>query len=200
MTTRKIMHTSAIVAVAIALVVSLSQTQSTTAAEEPNGNSAYKFAEGVYPQATFTFREATVTYDFQAFDQVNHLLDLASSGVSIPTSPEFTLERIVGNTPYLHRAVDQTWEYFGPVSSVEYPYKRFDVTVDFIQAGEPVRTLKYGDCSIKDYRIKTKFDKEEGWMGKGFAVAEIYIFSCAGFKPIAPLYDQMAATSYKNGK
>ena len=194
---QKTTYASVIAAVAIAsiaLVVGLSQTQSTTAQSTPLGNNVYVFAEGVYPQATFTFREAVVTYDFQAFTQTNSLFDTRSNGVAISTSPEFILERIVGDTPYLHRAVDETWENGGRTTPKEYPYRQFDVTVDFIQAGESVRTFAYGDCSVTNYKVRTEYDKEEGYAtgGRtGFAVIETYTFICTGFEPTAPIYDAM---------
>jgi hypothetical protein len=194
---QKITNTSVIAAIAIAtiaLVVGLSQTQTTTAADTPVGNNVYVFAEGVYPQATFKFREATVTYDFQAYTQVNNLFNTLSSGVSRSTSPEFTLQRVVGDTPYLHQAIDQSWKYGGKISAMEYPYREFEVTIDFIQAGQPVRTFSYGDCSVTNYKVATEFDKEEGYTtgGKtGFAVMETYTFTCNGLEPTSPIYDAM---------
>jgi hypothetical protein len=204
---QKITNTSVIAAIAIAtiaLVVGLSQTQTTTAQSTPLGNDVYVFAEGVYPQATFKFREAIVTYDFQGFTQVNSLFNTLGGGLAKSTSPEFTLQRIVGETPYLHRAVDQTWENNGKISGLEYPYREFDVTIDFVQAGQPVRTLSYGDCSITNYKVATEFDKEEGYTtgGKtGFAVMETYTFTCNGYKAIAPTYDAMIKVKQNgNGK
>jgi hypothetical protein len=204
---QKITNTSVIAAIAIAtiaLVIGLSQTETTTAQNAPLGNDVYVFAEDVYPQATFQFREATVTYDFQAFAQVNNLFNTLGGGVSKSTSPEFTLQRIVGDTPYLHKAVDETWKNNGKATPLEYPYRQFDVTVDFVQAGQPVRTLSYGDCSVINYKIVTDFDKEEGYTtgGKtGFAVMETYTFACNGYDPIATTYNAMIkAKQNGNGK
>jgi hypothetical protein len=198
---QKITTSSIIAAIAIAsiaLVVGLSQTQTTTAADAPTGNNVYVFAEGVNPQVTFKFKEATVTYDFQAYTQTNSLFDTRSGGVSRSTAPEFVLERIAGDTPYLHRAVDQTWENAGRITGLEYPYRLFDVNVDFIQAGQPVRSFEYGDCSVTNYKVRTEYDKEEGYTtgGKtGFAVIETYTFICNGFNPVATMYDTMKANN-----
>lgn len=198
MISQKITYTSVIAAIAIAsiaLVVGLSQTQSTTAQSAPTGNNVYVFAEGVYPQATFKFRDATVTYDFQLYDTTNNLFSSSASGFATKqVAPEFTLIRIVGDSPYLHEAVDQTFAYNGKTTGFDYPYKEFDVIVDMIQAGQPVRTMEYSDCSITNYKINTRTDNEEGYTtgGKtGFAVAETYTFICTGFKPHSPIYDQM---------
>ena len=177
----------------IALVVGLSQTTSTMAADAPKGNEMYIFAEGVSPQATFEFRDQTVTYDFQLYDTTNNLFSTSASGFTTKqTAPEFTLIRAVGDTPYLHEAVDQTFEYGGK-SMQDYPYKFFGVTVDMIQAGKVLRTMEYDDCSINNYKINSRTDNEEGYTtGKtGFALVETYTFVCNGFTPSSPLYDKM---------
>ncbi|MEM3008171.1 MAG: hypothetical protein QXW37_06575 [Candidatus Nitrosotenuis sp.] len=196
---QKITFTSVVVAIAIAsiaMVVGLSHTQQTTAQSAPLGNNVYVFAEGVYPQATFKFRDATVTYEFQLYDTVNNLFSSGPSSAftTRQVAPEFTMARVVGETPYLHEAVDQTFQYNGRSSGFDYPYKEFDVTVDMMQAGQSVRTMEYADCSITNYKINTRTDNEEGYTtgGKtGFAVVETYSFTCAGFTPHAPTYDKM---------
>jgi len=190
---QKITNTSVIAAIAIAtiaLVVGPSQTQTSTAADEPLGNNVYVFAEGVYPQATFKFKDATVTYEFQAFTQTSSLLDDRGK----PTAPEFTLQRVVGDTPYLHRAVDEAFQNGGNFGSIELPYQKFDVKMEMIQAGESMRSFKYVDCQIINYKTATEFDKEEGYTtgGKtGFAVMETFTFGCLGMKPVATTFDDM---------
>lgn len=177
----------------IALVVGLSQTTSITAADAPKGNQMYIFAEGVSPQVTFEFRDQTVTYDFQMYDVTSNLFSTSASGFSTKqVAPEFTLIRAVGDTPYLHEAVDQTFEH-GKSGGFEYPYKEFDVTVEMIQAGQSMRTMEYDDCSINNYKINSRTDNEEGYTtGKtGFALVETYTFVCTGFTPSSPLYDKM---------
>lgn len=202
MNKRQITGTSVIAAVAIfsiALVLGLSQTQTITAADPPKGNGAYVFAEGVSPEATFKFREKTVTYEFQGFTTVNNLFGTIGGGFQTKqTSPEFTLQKIVGDTPYLHEAVDQTYEQGGNLAGQEYPYQKFDVEVKMKLDGKSVRTLKYGDCSVANYKITSEFDKEEGYTtaGKtGFALLETYTFQCKGFKPTSPIYDDMKDTN-----
>lgn len=197
MNTQNMKKTSIIAALAIAsiaLVIGLSQTDSIQAADAPQGNAVYVFAEGVNPQATFEFRDQTVTYDFQLYDTTNNLFSTSASGFTTKqTAPEFTLIRIVGDTPYLHEAVDQTFEH-GKSGGFEHPYKEFDVTVEMVQAGQSMRTMEYEDCSINNYKINTRTDNEEAYTtgGKtGFAVTETYTFICAGFTPKSPLYDAM---------
>ncbi|MEM3025825.1 MAG: hypothetical protein QXY25_08630, partial [Candidatus Nitrosotenuis sp.] len=168
---QKITFAYVVVAIAIAsiaMVVGLSHIQQTTAQSAPLGNNVYVFAEGVYPQATFKFRDATVTYEFQLYDTVNNLFSTSSSGFTTrQVAPEFTMARVVGETPYLHEAVDQTFQYNGKAAGLDYPYKEFDVTVDLIQAGQSVRTMEYADCSITNYKINTRTDNEEGYTTGG---------------------------------
>lgn len=204
MNTQKLRNMSVVAVIAIvsiALVVGLSHTQSSHAANAPQGNNVYVFAEGVYPQATFKFREGPVTYEFQGFTQVNNLFSTSASGFSTKqVAPEFTLQRIVGETPYLHKAVDQTYENNGKNSALDFPYKQFDVTVDMIQAGQPIRAFNYKDCSISNYKISAEFDKEEGYTtaGKtGFAELETYTFQCTGYQPVASSYDVMSGNGDK---
>lgn len=174
------------VIVTVAMIIGLAQISS--AADEPKGNKMYIFAEGVTPVATFKFRDATATYEFQAFSQ------LAGFGSGIRgNTPEFTLQRIVGDTPYLYEAVDQTHRY-STRSALDFSYKEFDATVSMMQAGKPIRIFEYQRCSIIGYKVVTEFDKEEGYTtgGKtGFAVIDQYTFSCAGFQPTNPLYEEM---------
>ena len=197
MIAQKTTYVSIIAVIAIAsivLVIGISQSQTSIAADTPKGNNAYIFAEGIYPQATFKFRDATVTYEFQIYDTINSLFNTVNGFTTRQASPEFTLVRIVGDTPQLHEAVDQTFEYNGKNSGFDYPYKEFDVIVDMIKAGESIRSMEYTDCSVSNYKINTRTDNEEGYTtgGKtGFAVAETYTFVCNGFTPHATLYDKM---------
>jgi hypothetical protein len=197
MNTQNVKKTSVIAALAIAsiaLMVGLSQTSSIQAADAPKGNNVYVFAEGVYPQATFEFRDATATYEFQLYDTTNNLFSTSASGFTTKqTAPEFTLIRAVGETPYLHEAVDQAFEN-GRVGGFEHAYKEFDVTVEMVQAGQSLRTMEYDDCYISNYKINTRTDNEEAYTtgGKtGFAVVETYTFICAGFTPHSPVFDAM---------
>lgn len=198
MSTQKLKTTSVIAAITIAMiaiVVGLSQTQSTTAQTAPQGNSVYVFGEGVSPQATFKFREQTETYEFQLFDMSSNLFGTTASGFNARSqAPEFTLSRIVGDTPYLHKAVDETFANNGRTAIQDFPYKIFDVSVNTMQAGQSLREIEYKDCSITNYKINTRTDNEEGYTsgGKaGFALVETYTFTCTSFTPHATDYDAM---------
>jgi hypothetical protein len=199
MNTQKLKTTSIVAALAIAsiaLIVGLSQTETITAQSAPTGNAMYPFAEDVYPSVTFEFRDATVTYDFQLFDTTNNLFTASAAGSNFVSAkqiaPEFVLQRIVGKTPYLHQAVDQSFEWGGRNALQDYSYKEFDITVDMVQKGQVLRTFEYADCGLTNYKIKTEFDKAESFTGRdAFANLEQYTFVCAGYSMSSPVYDQM---------
>src|SRR5574338_1206042 len=202
MNAQKLKTTSIIASIAIATIafgIGLSQTQTTIAQTAPQGNSVYVFGEGVSPQATFTFRDQTVTYDFQMFDMSSSLFGTTASGFNARSqAPEFTLARIVGDTPYLHKAVDETFENNGRTSIQDFPYKLFDVSVNSVNAGQTLRTIEYKDCSITNYKINTRTDNEEGYTsgGKaGFALVETYTFTCTSFIRHSVDYEAMTNTS-----
>lgn len=183
-----------IVTLVITLGIGLFQTDATHADDTPKGNNSYIFAEGVYPQVTFEFRDSTATYDFQLFSQTS---GFGNNGRG--STPEFTLTKIAGNTPDLYEAVDQTQEY-STRSGLDYPYKEFDVTVNLMQADKSVRTFEYERCNISNYKVDTRTDNEEGYTtgGKtGFAVTDIYSFTCAGYDLQNPQYDRTIKAPYE---
>ncbi|MBM2852893.1 MAG: hypothetical protein HW420_1440 [Candidatus Nitrosotenuis sp.] len=186
----KTIMTSAIATIAItaiALILGLSQTQSTSAAT-PQGNNVYVFAEGVNPHATFSFRNGIEVSDFQVFTQTSGLSGTNGRG----TQPEFMLVRVPGNTPYLYQAADELLT-IGNRGGIDWQYNRFDVRIDLLQAGQPVRSFGYEGCEINSYRIYTDYDKEEAYVtgGKtGFALQDEYKFLCMGETPLNPLLEQ----------
>ncbi|MEM4391637.1 MAG: hypothetical protein QXG67_02495 [Candidatus Nitrosotenuis sp.] len=169
----------------VTAVLELSQTQESIASEAKPGNQKYVFAEGIYPQATFKFRDGTVTHDFQLFSQTNNLFTSQSGGISLRHAvPEFTLQKVPGATPLLHKAVDQTWEYKGRTTPIEYPYREFDVIVTLTDGKDAVRSFEYTKCAITNYKVITEFDKMKGHTkNEGFALLEQYSFQCNGFVP-----------------
>lgn len=168
----------------IAMVTSLSQTQ-TIEAETKKGNEMYVFAEGIYPQAVFKFRDGAVTHDFQLFTQNNNLFSTLNGGISQKTAiPEFTLQKVPGDTPLLHKAADQTWEYQGRTTPIEYPYREFDVTVNLTDGDKTIRSFEYKKCGITNYKVVTESDKQKGHTkNEGFALMEQYTFQCNGYAP-----------------
>lgn len=185
----KLTATTAILALAIAsitLVIGLSQTDKITAADAPTGNKMYPFAEDVYPVATFVFKDATVTHDFQLFSQST---GFGNNGRG--STPEFTLQKVVGDTPYLHKTLDLTHERSNRVTTGNSDWE-FSVTVDLVQGQKTLVSYKYDRCFITNYKVNTEFDKAESFTGKdAFAVLEQYTFTCGGYDILNPTYDQM---------
>lgn len=109
----------------IALIFELAETNKVLAVDAPKGTQVY-FAEGVHPVVTFKFRDVTVTHDFQIFSQTSGFGNAARG-----FTPEFTLMKVIGDTPYLHHAVEQTNAH-SLRSYTDQQYK-VDVTVDIVQ-------------------------------------------------------------------
>lgn len=199
MNTQKVKTVSVIATLAIAvaaLTIGLSQIQPTTAqVAPPQGNNVYVFAEGVNPQVTFTFGDKVETVDFQLFNQIQ---GFENNGRG--TSPEFTLVKVAGTTPYLSAAVNEVHSQ-GIDSRQNGNYFNFKADVALIQAGKPVRTFSYNDCNFVNYKVDTRTDNEEGYTtgGKtGFAVVETYTVDCSGYSLGNPAMDELIAEQQAN--
>lgn len=169
----------------IALIFELAETNKVIAIDAPKGTQV-SFAEGVHPVATFKFRDVIVTHDFQIFSQTS---GFGNAGRGF--TPEFTLLKVIGDTPYLHRAVEQTNAY-SIRSGADHQYKEFDVTVDIVQEGKTLLIQDYQRCDISNYKIFTEFDKSKSFTGKEpIAILEQYTFTCAGYQLKSPMYEEM---------
>lgn len=187
----KIIATTAILALSIAsiaLIFGLSETEEIIAADAPQGNALYPFAENVNPVATFNFNGKTVTHDFQTFSQTT---GFGNTGRG--STPEFTLQKVIGDTPYLHKTLDLTHERSNKAASGNSEFE-FDVTVDLVQGQKTLISYKYDRCFITNYKVNTEFDKAESFTGKdAFAVLEQYTITCGGYDILNPTYEQMMA-------
>jgi hypothetical protein len=185
----KLTTTTAVLALAIAsitLVVGLSQTDKITAADAPTGNEMYPFAEDVYPVATFTFKDATETHDFQLFTQSSGFGNTGRGA-----TPEFVLQKVIGDTPYLHDTLKMTHERSNRAASGNSEWE-FSVTVDLVQGQKTLISYEYNRCFITNYKVNTEYDKAESFTGKdAFAVLEQYTFTCGGYSIINTSYEQM---------
>lgn len=157
-------------------------------AEETSEKKGYTFAENTKITAVFSFDDGTEIADFEVFEQ--------KSGFDTSKSPVFVLERIVGNTPMLHQASDMAHKYSRSVLASQY--SDFDVTILLAQEGSVIRQYDYKSCDITDNIVKTLHDKEEGWnTSKGFAVTDKYKFTCSGYTPFSPVYQEMTNNEEK---
>jgi hypothetical protein len=195
MNTQKLKTTSIIAALAIAsiaLIVGLSQTETITAQSAPTGNAMYPFAEDVNPVVTFHFPDATVTHDFQTFIQ-----STGFGNTGRGSTPEFTLQKTVTDTPYLHKIVDMTHERSNRAATGNSEWE-FSVTIDLVQKGKTLVSYEYDRCFITNYKITTEFDKAESFTGRdAFALLEQYTLTCGGYDIVSTSYDQMMAENKK---
>ena len=182
-------------------------TQMITIAIQP---SKMVFVENVITTAVFTFRDGTELAPIQIFSQTGGFGTTTTeatyrgtgTGFSATNTstdggertgrskPAFTLEKVVGGTPYLYEAADQAQKYINN-GGMEYQYKFFDVTVYLTAGGDKLRTFQYTDCQMKNYVVTTRSDNEEGYTGKGFVLVDQFAFECDGYTPLNPSMDKL---------
>jgi len=155
------------------------------------------FVENVATTAVFEFRDGTEMVPIQQFSQTGgYGTTTISSGTAKSKSqessettrrstPSFTMEKVLGGTPYLYAAADETQKYFAS-SGFEYDYKYFDVTVYLAKDGDVLRSFEYRDCQVTNYVVTTRSDNEEGYTGKGFVIVDQFSFECKGYTPQNP--------------
>ncbi len=158
---------SAIVVFAIASVIGLNDAYA-------EGEYPYKVADNTHANFTFTFKDGVEHVDLPVFKMED---DLINKNVS----PSFSVEGVIGNSPHLHKALDEAFK-FKASSAYEFDYQLFDVDVDFIKNDTTVRTLNYHDCLVDNYRVKTLTDDYESYMSSktGFAIIDDIDFLCGG--------------------
>lgn len=159
----------------------------------------FVFVEKITTTVLFEFRDGTEIIPVQSFTQTSGFGTKTQTGADDPKAPSaktgrqtptFTLEKIVGSTPYLYEAADQAQKY-QINSGFEYPYKFFDVTVFVAAGGDVLRSFEYRDCKVTSYAVVTRSDNEEGYTGKGIAVVDQFTFECGGYEPLNPAMDQL---------
>jgi len=166
-TTNGIITTFGVIAVlAISSVTGLNNTY----AEEPT----YKMADDIQAIFTFEFKDGIEIHEFPVFI-------MEEGYVNKNVSPTFSVEGVVGESPHLHRALDDAFKY-KQNPSYEWNYQLFEVDIDFIKNGTVVRTLPYHDCYVDDYKVKTLTDDYESYMSSktGFAIIDNIEFQCGG--------------------
>ena len=143
---------------------------------------SHKFADDTKLTAVFSFRNGDELVEFEVFNQ--------ESGFSKNEPVIWEMQTITGKTPMLHQAAEQAQKWSDIPGGYTNIWDDFQVTVYITQGDEVIQTFSYRDCAVKDYDVKTDFDKEEGWMGKGFAVKDIFEFQCEGYTPNDPNWEE----------
>jgi len=179
------MVTKALVFYVVVLVTTLSVviTPATDIIAQKISENKYILADDVTVTAIFHLYEGIEISEFQVFDQI--------AGFDKPNeTPQFRLERIVGETPLLHHIADQTYKRKG--IGLDYDGKFFDVEVIVSQNGKPLRLFEYKRCQISNYAVDTGVDVAEAWTtAQGFSVRDVFEFVCQGYTPISPTYDEL---------
>ena len=138
----------------------------------------YDFVAGIHSEITFEFRDGVETVDFPVFSVTSDIVE------NVGTT--FQVEGVVGDTPLLHKALDESFVHrlsrLTAGSSFEYDYRFFDATVNVKQNDVILKTLQYRHCEIIDYGITTLSDDYESYMASntGFAVVDRIDFQCGG--------------------
>lgn len=201
---KKVMTTATLSVIAVFTIASfagfgISNTDAVPAAVQPE---KFVFVEKITTTALFEFRDGTEIVPVQQFTQTSGFGTKTQTGADDPKTPSaktgrqtptFTLEKIVGSTPYLYEAADQAQKN-QLNAGLEYPYKVFDVTVFIAADGNVLRSFEYHDCKVTGYSVVTRSDNEEGYTGKGFVVVDQFTFECVGYEPVNPSMDKLNST------
>ena len=149
----------------------------------------YSFAEDVSVTGEFSFFKGDAVYQFEAFTQ--------TSGFKFREDYVFVLEKIVGNTPFLHHAADLSLILRSSPGQVKN-VATFDVKIILSQGSEHKRAYTYTDCFVSDSKVVTAYDLEEGWFNKHFSVIDHFEIQCKNMKSHNPIYDEMTSYTRKS--
>ena len=177
---------SAIALLAIASSVGLDMT-SIDAQPIAVQSEKFTFAEKVAPTAEFHFGTVTEIAPIQKFIQTAGYGIRTAANQQIPT---FTLEKVVSNTPYLYKVIDESRQKLRSNSIGEIPL--FDVTLHLSDGASYLRGFEYQGCKVTTYVVSTLADNEEGYSGKAvFAVVDQMTLECMSINSINPIYDAL---------
>jgi hypothetical protein len=164
--TTSIVAVSVIATLAVASIMGFQLSEITAQETQPV---EYLSAEGVTVTGLFKFREGTELLPIQVFTQ--------TSGFKRTQAFVFSIEKVVGNTPFLHKHVDESFLYRNSQDEKEN-WNPFDVEMIISTGPYAKRIVEYGKCFIDDYTILTLRDTEEGYFNKGFANVERITLAC----------------------
>ncbi len=177
--TTSIVAVSVIGTLAVAAIMGFQLTEIT--AQEVQ-NPEYLTAEGVTITGLFHFREGEELVSLQQFTQVKGFLR------SEPFT--FTVQKVVGNTPMLHKHADESF-FWRNSESQKQDWNPFDVDIILATGPYEKRSFTYSKCFIKDYKVRTLADNEEGYFNKGFAIVEDYSLECREMDMNNPALEEM---------
>lgn len=178
--TSSIAAVSVIATLAVASIFGFQLSEIIAEEDEEKG---YKFGEDVAISAYFHFIEGDELVPFEVFDQ--------TSGWNAAEPYKFEVQKIVGETPLLHKRADESYKYRNAVNEKKSNNAEFTVDIILSNDADLKRVFSYRGCFVDTYHVSTDFDKEEGWMGKGFAVKDNFEIQCEGLKLVNPTLIEM---------
>ena len=138
----------------------------------------YDFVAGIHSEITFHFRDGVETVNFPVFSTTSDIVSNVGN--------TFEVEGVIGDNPYLHKALDEAYTYrlstLTGGSSMEYNYRFFDVDVNIVQNEDVLKSLQYKNCEVSEYGISTVTDDYESYLASnsGFAIVNSIEFRCGG--------------------
>jgi len=143
MTFKNVQNIVALTTIAILSVMVLNI--SNVYAEESVG---YKMADDVSAITTFTFKDGVEVHEFPVFTMTSDLIS------NVETS--FKVKGVVGDGPYLHKALDDAYKHrlmkSTGAASLEYNYRYFDVEVNLVRNDESIQTIQCAQGAIVLWR------------------------------------------------
>lgn len=137
-------------------------------------DNGYRVVGDTEPILTFSFRDGVETLEFPVFTMDENFV--TNSGVS------FSVEGVVGESPLLHKALDEAYKYRFSNDALDYQFKYFDINANFVKNEESIRSLDYNNCRVDNYHVETldSNDYESYFKEIGFAIVDKITFVCSG--------------------
>ena len=138
----------------------------------------YDFVAGIHNEVTFKFRNGIETVNFPVFSTTADIVE--NKGTS------FLVEGVVGNTPHLHKALDDAYIYrmmtLSGAGAFDYEHRYFDVEVNVVQNEVVLKSFEYNNCEISSSSVTTLTDDYESYLASntGFAIVDNIEFQCSG--------------------
>lgn len=188
MTNAKTISIAAVSIIATLAVASIFGFQISDITAEEDEEKGYTFAEKITITGEFKFFDGVEVNQFEVFNQ--------KTGLDSSGSYVFEVQKIVGNTPLLHKQADSSYLLRNSASELKGGKNVFDVEIIISDGGDLKRTFSYDKCYVSDYTVETLHDKEEGWnTSKGFAVTDNFEIQCSRYQPNNPVYVEMTTNT-----
>lgn len=172
------------------------------AAHEPikDFTAEYDFVAGIHNEVTFKFRNGVEIVNFPVFSTTSDIVNNAGTS--------FVVEGVIGNSPHLHKALDDAYVYrlavLSGTGTLDYEHRYFDVDVNVVQNETILKSFEYNKCEISSNNVSTLNDDYESYLASntGFAVVDSVEFRCSGVhinsdkNSSTPTHMKMGLTDY----